>query len=186
MAPAGVRSDQGVIGLSAGVAGQGLGRKVTSLLVDRLAALLGHFSVSARTFQTGPLCGVNELGGSLGYGQLHLLKSGKAEVWHSNTRAHCLDGPALLFYPRPIAHRFVTDQEHGAEFVCAHIELEGGAANPLANALPACVCLPLSQMPDSLPVLMLLFAEAGELPTVGVRPCSTDCSRCCSSNCSGS
>lgn len=66
MAPAGVRSDQGVIGLSAGVEGQGLGRKVTSLLVDRLAALLGHFSVSARTFQTGPLCGVNELDGSLG------------------------------------------------------------------------------------------------------------------------
>lgn len=129
-------------------------------MVDRLAALLGYFSVSARTFQSGPLCGINELDGSLAYGQLHLLKSGKAEVWHGNTRAHCLDGPTLLFYPRPVAHRFVTDQEHGAEFVCAHIEFEGGAANPLANALPMCVCLPLTQMPDSVPVLTLLFAEA--------------------------
>lgn len=129
-------------------------------MVDRLAALLGHFSVSARTFQTGPLCGINVQDGSLPYGQLHLLKSGKAEVWHGNIRAHCLEGPALLFYPRPVAHRFVTDKEHGAEFVCAHIEFEGGTANPLSNALPACVCLPLSQLPDGVPVLTLLFAEA--------------------------
>lgn len=129
-------------------------------MVDRLAALLGHFSVSARTFQTGPLCGINVLDGSLPYGQLHLLKSGSAEVWHGNTKVHCLEGPTLLFYPRPMAHRFVTDKERGAEFVCAHIEFEGGSANPLASALPTCVCIPLSQLPDSVPVLTLLFAEA--------------------------
>lgn len=129
-------------------------------MVDRLAALLGHFSVSARTFQTGPLCGVNSLDGIAPYGQLHLLKKGKAEVWYGNSRAHSLEAPALLFYPRPTAHRFVTDSEHGAEFVCAHIAFEGAAANPLANALPTSVCLPLSALPDSVPILDLLFAEA--------------------------
>jgi AraC-like DNA-binding protein len=129
-------------------------------MVDRLAALLGHFSVSARTFQSGPLCGINALDGTDPYGQLHLLRRGKAEVWHGNTKVHTLQEPTLLCYPRPAAHRFVTDEVEGADFVCAHISFEGGAANPLANALPACVCIPLSQMPDSLSVLTLLFAEA--------------------------
>jgi AraC-like DNA-binding protein len=129
-------------------------------MVDRLASLLGHFSVSARTFQTGPLCGINALDGTEPYGQLHLLRKGSAEVWHGNSKAYMLEEPTLLFYPRPTAHRFVTHSEHGADFVCAHISFEGGAANPLANALPACVCIPLSRLPDSVSVLTLLFAEA--------------------------
>jgi len=129
-------------------------------MVDRLAALLGHFSVSARTFQSGPLCGVNVLDGTEPYGQLHLLKQGSAEVWHGTTKAYALDEPTLLFYPRPTAHRFVTSPDEGADFVCAHIAFEGGAANPLVNALPACVCIPLSRLPHSLSVLTLLFTEA--------------------------
>ncbi|SDU30131.1 AraC family transcriptional regulator [Halopseudomonas salegens] len=129
-------------------------------MVDRLAALLGHFAVSARTFQSGPLCGVNTLSGTEPYGQLHLLRRGTAEVWHGASKAYSLDGPTLLFYPRPMAHRFVTDSEQGADFVCAHIVFEGGSANPLSSALPACVCIPLDQLPDSVPVLTLLFAEA--------------------------
>lgn len=129
-------------------------------MADRLAALLGQFSINARTFQAGVLCGVNTLDGAGQYGQLHLLRQGKAEVWHGNTKAHTLDGPTLLFYPRPFAHQFVTDPEQGADFVCAHISFEGGAANPLGSALPACVCIPLAQLPDSVPVLALLFAEA--------------------------
>lgn len=129
-------------------------------MVDRLAALLGQFSVSARTFQAGPLCGVNTLDGEGSYGQLHLLRKGKAEVWHGNSKAYSLDSPTLLFYPRPVTHRFVTDSERGADFVCANISFEGGAANPLGSALPACVCIPLAQLPDSVPVLTLLFTEA--------------------------
>lgn len=129
-------------------------------MVDRLAALLGHFAVSARTFQSGPLCGVNTLDGADGFGQLHLLRHGTAEVWHGASKAYSLDGPTLLFYPRPMAHRFVTDSEKGADFVCAHIVFEGGPANPLSSALPECVCIPLEQLPDGVPVLSLLFAEA--------------------------
>lgn len=129
-------------------------------MVDRLAALFRHFSVSARTFQSGSLCGINTIDGTKPGGQLHLLRQGNAEVWHGNVKAHSLQEPTLLFYPRPLAHRFVTDSEYGADFVCAHIVFEGGTANPLAAALPACVCIPLSQLPDSLSVLTLLFAEA--------------------------
>lgn len=129
-------------------------------MVDRLAALLGHFAVSARTFQAGPLCGINALDGTEPYGQLHLIKEGAVEVWHGNKLAQKIEEPSLLFYPRPTAHRFITDPVRGADFVCAHVSFEGGGANPILSALPTCVCLPLAKLPDSLPVLTLLFGEA--------------------------
>lgn len=129
-------------------------------MADRLAALLGHFSVSARTFQTGPLCGINTLDGSSPYGQLHLIKEGEVEVWHGNKLYVRIQEPSMLFYPQPTPHRFVTDAERGADFVCAHVNFEGGAANPILNALPGCICFPLAKLPYSLSVLTLLFAEA--------------------------
>lgn len=129
-------------------------------MTDRLAALLGHFSVSARTFQAGPLCGINTLDGTGSTGQLHLIKEGTVEVWHGDKLAIRIQEPSLLFYPHPTLHRFVTDAEQGAEFVCAHINFEGGAANPILNALPACVCFPIAKLPHSLPILTILFAEA--------------------------
>lgn len=129
-------------------------------MVDRLAALMRHFAVRAQTFQTGPLCGINTLDGTNPSGQLHLLRKGKADVWHGATRAYRLEEPSLLFYPRPMPHSFATDPEQGADFVCAHIAFEGGSANPIVSALPASICLPLAQLPDSVTLLSLLFAEA--------------------------
>lgn len=129
-------------------------------MVDRLAALLGHFSVSARTFQAGPLCGINSIDGAGPYGQLHLVKAGEVEVWHGHRRAYQIKEPSLLFYPRPQPHRFTTDAVAGADFVCAHIAFEGGSVNPIVTALPEHVCYPLARLPDTLPVLTMLFSEA--------------------------
>lgn len=129
-------------------------------MVDRLAALLGHFSVSARTFQAGPLCGINSVEGRDPYGQLHLIREGAVEVRHGKGVALRITQPSLLLYPRPMTHRFVTDRKHGANFVCANLSFEGGTANPIAAALPPVVCLPLAQLHGSEEVLQLLFAEA--------------------------
>lgn len=129
-------------------------------MVDRLQALLNHFAVSARTFQLGPLCGINTLSDEETHGQLHLITDGEVEVWHGPKLAFSIKEPSLLFYPRPMAHRFVTDSEVGADFVCAHIAFEGGSAAPLAAALPSSIVFPLSELPDSKPVLDVLFAEA--------------------------
>ena len=49
---------------------------------DRLAALLKHFSMSARTFQAGALCGINRLDGTAPYGQLHLIRQGEVGVFY--------------------------------------------------------------------------------------------------------
>jgi AraC-like DNA-binding protein len=129
-------------------------------MADRLAALLAHFSVSARTFHAGALCGINALDATEPFGQLHLVRDGRVEVRHGVRKALEIDEPSLLLYPRPMAHRFITDKRRGATFVCAHVQFEGGPANPIGAALPPFVCLPLARLPACQPILQLLFQEA--------------------------
>ncbi len=129
-------------------------------MADRLQALLAHFSVNARTFQAGALCGINSLDGSGTDGQLHLIRRGDVDVRHGKGKPLRIREPSLLLYPRPMAHRFETDTERGADFVCANLSFEGGNANPIAAALPECVCLPLKALQGSEAVLELLFSEA--------------------------
>ena len=43
-------------------------------MVDRLEALLEHFSVSARVFNTGALCGITELDAG-DSGRMHLVRA---------------------------------------------------------------------------------------------------------------
>ncbi|BBM03447.1 AraC family transcriptional regulator [Microbulbifer sp. GL-2] len=127
---------------------------------DRLAALLDKFSITARVFHTGTLCGINRLSGEGDLGQLHLIRQGTVEVNHNSGPALKITEPSLLFYPRPLAHRFVTDSESGADFACANLSFDGGSGNPIAAALPDFVCLPLSAISDSKNVLDLIFEEA--------------------------
>jgi AraC-like DNA-binding protein len=129
-------------------------------VADRLAALFSHFAVRAETFQAGPLCGVNSLEPQPGRGQLHLIREGGVEVHHGTPEPLRIAEPSLLLYPRPLPHRFVTDPERGARFLCAHMAFEGGASHPIAAALPPWVCLPLAAVPGCAPVLEQMFAEA--------------------------
>ncbi|MEJ1169878.1 AraC family transcriptional regulator [Variovorax sp. CCNWLW235] len=129
---------------------------------DRLEALLTHFSVSARVFHTGALCGINDLDGEGATGQLHLVRRGEVGVSHGGAEVLRIERPSLLMYPRPMAHRFITDAARGADFACAHLQFEGGAANPILAALPEFVCLPLEEIDGTEGVLELLFEEAFE------------------------
>jgi AraC-like DNA-binding protein len=129
-------------------------------MADRLQALLTHFAVSARTFHAGALCGITSLDGEGPFGQLHLIRSGDVEIRHGRALGARIREPSLLLYPRPMAHRFITDMERGADFVCANLSFEGGSANPIASSLPPFVCLPLGKLQGGEAVLELLFAEA--------------------------
>ena len=95
------------------------------------------------------------------HGQLHLIRRGPLEVSHGGAPVR-VEEPSLLLYPRPLSHRFSSDPERGADMACANLRFEGGAANPVAAALPAFVCLPLAALDGSGPVLELLFEEAFE------------------------
>jgi AraC-like DNA-binding protein len=128
-------------------------------MVDRLAVLLDRFSVTARMFHAGPLCGINTLEADGAAGQLHLVQRGPVEVFHANTSL-CIDRPSLLLYPRPMTHRFVSDPERGADMACANLLFEGGGQNPICAALPDVLCLPLDEVWGAAEVLKLLFEEA--------------------------
>ncbi|MGJ4729350.1 cupin domain-containing protein [Luteimonas sp. SDU101] len=130
-------------------------------MADRLAALMTHFPVAAQVFNAGALCGINTVEDESGRGQLHLVREGAVSV-HYGRESLQVTEPSLLLFARPLAHRFVTDPERGADMVCAHLAFEGGAANPIATALPPLVCLPLAEVDGAAPVLGLLFEEAFE------------------------
>lgn len=129
-------------------------------MTDRLEALLDRFSASARLFHAGALCGINDLAPENGAGQLHLVRGGAIEIVHEGEPGLHIEVPSLLLYPRPLAHRFITDRERGADLTCANLHFEGGAANPIAGALPGFVCVPLHEIGGAAPVLALLFEEA--------------------------
>jgi len=131
--------------------------------MDRLAALFSRFTVSARTFRAGALCGVNAIGEDEPRGQLHVVRGGTVQIEHlgrCKPKKLKVSEPSLLLYPRPMPRRFLTDAERGASLVCAHVEFQGGAANPIVAALPDVMQLPLASMPEVEPVLSMLFAEA--------------------------
>lgn len=130
-------------------------------MADRLAALMARFPVTAQVFNAGALCGINTLESDGDHGQLHLVRHGTVEVFHGKASLR-VERPSLLLFPRPLAHRFVTDAERGADMVCAHLSFEGGARNPIAAALPDLVCVPLDEIAGAAPVLALLFEEAFE------------------------
>ena len=132
---------------------------------DRLQGLLQRFSVRASLFHSGPLCGIHDFADS-GQGQLHLVRRGPLEVRHGGETLHVTE-PSLLFYPRPMPHRFITDAQTGADMACANLAFGGvasaritGAGNPISRALPAFTCLPLVALRGAQPVLELLFEEA--------------------------
>ena len=131
-----------------------------STCTDRLDALLHHFPVRARLFHAGALCGVTRFSAADGGGQLHLVQQGELVVQHPGQPPLHITQPSLLFYPRPLARRFVSDKRHGATLACAQLQFEGGADNPLAGAMPDIVCVPLQQIPGAAAILELLFAEA--------------------------
>lgn len=130
------------------------------MLPDRLDALLRRFSLSARMFHAGALCGINDFAPEAGLGQLHLVRRGPVLVSHAGTPPVLVAEPSLLFYSRPLAHRFETDAQIGAEMACAHVRFNAGSANPLTDALPAFVCLPLQALHDTNSLLETLFDEA--------------------------
>ena len=132
--------------------------------MDRMAPLFERFSLSARMFYSGRLCGVSpNLHEDAGY--LHVLRKGTLTVTHPNARPLVLDTPSILFFPRPHEHRVHGSEEEGAELVCATVEFGVGMLNPLIASFPEPFVVPLKALPELAAALDLLFAEAAsELP----------------------
>lgn len=131
--------------------------------IDRLSSLLERFRVHARLFHSGPLCGVTRFAAQPGSGFLHVLRHGELVITHRGAtgvpRRVEVSEPSLIFYPRPLAHRFDNAPAEGSDFTCATLDFDGGTQHPLARALPALVLLPLHRVEGLQQSLALLFAE---------------------------
>jgi AraC-like DNA-binding protein len=131
--------------------------------IDRLSALLEHFRVKAQLFHVGALCGATTFDARPGRAFLLVLRRGEMEVRHlagkNGLGSFRISEPTLLFYPRAIHHVFVNPPEEGSDFTCATLDFAGAERNPIVQALPALVCVPLRDIPGLRPALDLLFSE---------------------------
>lgn len=134
--------------------------------LDRLSALLTRFPVRAHLFHAGPLCGVTRYAPRADVGFLHVMQRGTMTVSHRADgvpRRVEVREPSLLFYPRPLAHEFRNAPDPDSDFSCATVSFDGGAAHPLARALPPVLVLPLARVDGLDHTLALLFGESGPL-----------------------
>ena len=135
--------------------------------IDRLSSLLERFRVHTRLSFSGEMCGVHTFPQAANKAYLHVLRSGTMEVSHAKIKGMdksipariTLSKPSLIFYPRPLTHRFHNAPRDGSDFTCAEIEFQGGWSHPVAQALPPVVILPLAQVDGLQASLDLLFAE---------------------------
>lgn len=128
--------------------------------MDHLAPFLERFSLSARMFYSGRLCGASpDLGEQTGF--LHVLRKGTLKVTHPRARQLLLTTPSILFFPRPHKHRVHGSENEGVDLVCASVEFGTGMLNPLIASFPEPFIVPLQAVPELAPALELLFAEAG-------------------------
>ncbi len=128
--------------------------------MDRLAPFFERFSLTARMFYSGLLCGSSADQESEHAGHLHVLRKGKLKITRPDARQMVIDTPSILFFPRPRLHRLHGPEQEGAELVCATIEFGAGMLNPLIASFPEPLVLPLDALPELGPTLQLLFSEA--------------------------
>jgi len=128
--------------------------------MDKLSPLFSRFTLSARVFYSGILCGASDFDTSAGIGHLHLLRQGRLKISQQNKKIIEVKQPSVIFYPRPHQHRFEVKHQHGAELVCAEIDFGAGMGNPLVCSLPEVVIIPLSDIDGLTSLLDMLFDEA--------------------------
>ena len=125
--------------------------------MDRLSPYFSHFSLSARIFLAGTLCGTSSDHVTQTAGHLHVLRRGRLTIYEPGELPVSVEEPSVLLYPRPAEHTFRSD---GADIVCAFVEFGAGMLNPLASTLPKLLIVPLAAAPPLVPTAESLFAEA--------------------------
>ena len=127
---------------------------------DRLTTLLQRFPLQAGIFHVGGLCGVHDFDRDIGRGHLHLVRRGPVRMIGLPAGPIDIVQPTLVLLPRPEAHRLVADDRDGAEVVCGTVVFGAAGRNPVADALPDVVLVPLAELQGAEALLDLLFDEA--------------------------
>ena len=128
--------------------------------MDALSPLFNRFTLSARVFYSGALCGIVDFENRQGIGILHVLRRGRLRVVQPGAAGFELTQPTLLFYRQPFVHRFEVDEADGADLVCAFVDFGAALGNPVLRGLPDFLSVPLAEMVGVESTLTLLFDEA--------------------------
>lgn len=128
--------------------------------MDRLSTLLKHFNLHASTFHQGGFCGTTHLHGQHSVGHAHLLRSGRLAFRDTRGQLIELTEPSLILAVRPQEHQLLASEADEAELVCATLQFDGGANNPLTLALPDFIVKPLRELQGLDGTLDWLFEEA--------------------------
>lgn len=127
---------------------------------DQLSFLLQRFSLSAGVFHVGQICGIHHFEQDATHGHVHLIRRGPVQLIEASGAMSSIHEPALIFMPRPDAHRLITDPKQGADVVCANILFGMGRRNPITTSLPDVVLVRLADFPGAQALLSLLDEEA--------------------------
>lgn len=126
--------------------------------MDMLSPIFLRYSLRAKVFFSGTLCGVSAMESEPGLGSLHVLRAGELLVTNDGETPFRITEPTLLFYPQSRRHCFQAERD--AKLVCALIDFGGNIGNPLLFGLPKVLMLPLRTVPGIDATLDLLFDEA--------------------------
>lgn len=134
--------------------------------MDQLSALLSRHAFNGKVFFNGEFCGANSFEEEGKFGHLHIVRKGRVIMRHEDRTEVVIEEPCIVFYTRGLNHRLCVPDATPATLLCSRIQFEGGRHNPLAKALPDCLHVRLSQLPNLSAVLDILFREA-DMPYPG-------------------
>lgn len=129
--------------------------------MDRLSYILDQLNVNAGVFFRGQLCGLASFEEE-GTGYIHVLRSGVLDITTANREKITLREPTMIFSVRSEPHQLFGGNRTGAEMICASIKFQTGSRNPVVEALPSSVVLPLSSVQGLGSFVDVLFTEAEE------------------------
>lgn len=128
--------------------------------MDPLSSLLKLFTLSASTFYAGQLCSLAEFDDDPHQSHFHLVLKGPLTLVNKQGQSQIVLEPTLIFLPRPQWHRLFVDEADGAHVVCANVRFGSEGGNPITQALPDLVSLPLSRIPGGEGIASWMVSEA--------------------------
>lgn len=135
---------------------------IIGINMDKLAIFFDHYSFSSKLFFNGSLCGSENIRSEKEMGYLHVIREGALTIHSQFHEPVVITEPSFLFYPKPIVHRFETHKDSHVDLLCSFVDMGYGAGNPILNALPDFVLIPLNEMPELDTMLKVLFMEASQ------------------------
>jgi len=127
--------------------------------LDRLAALLATFHLSASVFNAGVLGAASRHPEGDGVGYLHVLTRGSIYLRVQGRSEQRFDKPVLILMTDQQDHELGPGKE-GAETLCGSFRFGAGNGGPIYQALPGLLVIPFDDLGTLGGLLELMLQEA--------------------------